>query len=191
MGSHSNRNESIDGYRFNLVNGQVSGLQEYDDGRWKNERIDRNESWSFDGTSLVKTESEKGRIKTSTFSDADSDGIYTRVGRDSVTGLSTSSTSPASFTPYATNRIAEDSYRFNLVNGQVSGLQEYDDGRWKNERIDRNESWSFDGTSLIQQEFKRYGTEVATFSDADGDGIFSKVSEVFNPVVTAAGAEVF
>jgi hypothetical protein len=35
MGRHSNRNESLDGYRFNLVNGQVSGLQEYDDGRWK------------------------------------------------------------------------------------------------------------------------------------------------------------
>ena len=84
-----------------------------------------------------------------------------------------------------------DGYRFNLVNGQVSGLKEYDDGRWKNERIDRNESLSFDGINLIQQEFKRYGTEVTTFSDADGDGVFSKVSEVFNPVVAAAGTEVF
>lgn len=80
-----------------------------------------------------------------------------------------------------------DEYSFNLVNS----LKEYDDGRWTNERIDRNESWGFDGTNLIQQEFKRYGTEVATFSDADGDGIFSKVSEVFNPVVAAAGTEVF
>ncbi|MGA0040916.1 MAG: hypothetical protein ACO3NZ_13810 [Pirellulales bacterium] len=72
-------------------------------------------------------------------------------------------------------------YRFDLVNGEVVNLQEFDDGRWKNERIDRNESWTFNGTNLIQEEAKRSGTEVTTYSDPNGDGIFTQLSEVFNP----------
>lgn len=75
----------------------------------------------------------------------------------------------------------QDGYRFSLVNGQVSNLQEYERGRWKNETIDRNESWAFDGTNLIQQEIKRYGMQTTTYSDPDGDGIFSKGTETFSP----------
>ncbi len=85
----------------------------------------------------------------------------------------------------------QDGYRFSLVNGQVRNLQEYDDGRWKNERIDRNESWIFDGTNLIQRESKRYGTEVTVYSDPDRDGVFAKVSEVFNPVAASMGTSLF
>lgn len=172
-----------DGYRFSLVDGQVTNLQEYDDGRWKTERIDANESWAFDGTSLTKTETEHGRIKTSTYLDSDGDGVFTRSGPDVVTGLSADA-NDLYRSHDGSSKNLEDSYRFSLVDGQVTGLQEYDDGRWKNERIGRNESWTFDGTSLIQQESKRYGVEVSTYTDPDGDGIFSKVSEVFNPVAS-------
>lgn len=179
-----------DGYRFSLVNGQVSNLQEYERGRWKAEKIDRNESWAFDGTTLTRTETERGRVKTSTYLDSDGDGVFTKSGRDTVTGLSAGS-STSSYQSSGYSRNLEDSYRFSLVNGQVSNLQEYDHGRWKNETIDRNESWAFDGTNLIQQESKRYGMEVTTYSDPDGDGIFSKVSEVFNPVAVGLGASVF
>lgn len=175
-----------DGYRFSLVDGQVTNLQEYEKGRWKTETIDRNESWSFNGTTLTKTETERGQVKTSTYLDADGDGVFTRSGRDVVTGIGSGSGS--SYPSYGSNGSLEDSYRFSLVNGQVTNLQEYEKGRWKNEKIDRGESWSFDGTNLIQQEIKRYGMEVSTYSDFDGDGVFSKVSEVFNPAFAGAGS---
>lgn len=76
-------------------------------------------------------------------------------------------------------RDGQDGYRFTLVNGQVTNLQEYDDGRWQNERIDRNETWRFDGTSLIQEETKRYGVETSVYTDSNGDGVFVKVSEAY------------
>lgn len=73
----------------------------------------------------------------------------------------------------------QDGYRFTLVNGQVTGLQQYDDGRWRTERMDRNETWRFDGTNLIQEEAKRYGVETSVYADSNGDGIFVKVSESY------------
>lgn len=178
-GSGSVPMSNTDGYRFSLVDGRVTNLQEFDDGRWKNERISRKESWSFDGTNLVKTETKRGQVKTSTFSDGDGDGIFTRTGRDSITGTRVDRTYDDS------SPSTDDGYRFSLVNGQVTNLQEFDDGRWKNERISSNETWSFDGTNLIQQETKRYGIEVSTYGDANGDGVFTKVSEIYNP--TALG----
>jgi hypothetical protein len=180
-----------DSYRFSLVNGQVSNLQEYERGSWKNENIGRNESWSFDGSTLTKTETERGRVKTSTYLDADGDGVFTRSGRDVVTRIGSGGGSESSYSSYGSNRSLEDSYRFSLVNGQVSNLQEYERGSWKNENIGRNESWSFDGTNLIQQEIKRYGMEVSTYTDSDGDGIFSKVSEAFNPLLSSSNINVF
>ena len=176
-------------YRFSLVDGQVSGLQEFDDGRWKNERISRNESWTFDGVDLVLTETKRGRVKTSTYTDADGDGIFALASRDPITGTRTDGGN-RDRDRYGSSGI-DDGYRFNLMDGQVTGLQEFDDGRWKNERIIRNESWTFDGANLIQQESKRYGVEVSTYSDPNGDGIFSKVSEVFNPSMLVANTSVF
>ena len=41
----------------------------------------------------------------------------------------------------------DDAYRFKLVDGKVTQLEEFDDGRWKSERIKTNETWKFDGTS--------------------------------------------
>ena len=179
IGSMSNN----DLYRFTLVDGQVRGLQEFDDGRWKNERISRNETWTFDGTTLVQTETKRGRVKTSSYTDLDGDGLFSRAGRDAITGSRTDGSRDDS-----DNRSSyfdsTDGYRFALVDGQVSGLQQFDDGRWKNERIDRNESWTFDGTNLVQEEFKRNGVEVSTYSDPNSDGIFTKTSEIWNPSST-------
>lgn len=64
----------------------------------------------------------------------------------------------------------------------MTNLQEFDDGRWTSERIDSNETWTFDGVSLIKTERERYGSEISTFTDPDGDGIFTKISEIFAAV---------
>jgi hypothetical protein len=182
-----------DGYRFTLADGQVTNLQEFDDGLWKDEEINPNESWSFDGTTLTKTQTNRGRVKTSTYLDTDEDGIFTKSGRDSVTGFRSRGRRASYYnTSSQTNdRGLDNGYRFTLVDGQVTNLQEFDDGLWKNERIRRNESWSFDGANLIQEERKRYGAEVTTFSDPDGDGIFSKASEAFTPLAFGLDPSVF
>ena len=69
---------SLDQYRFSANNGKVTNLQEFDGGRWHSERIDGSESWSFDGTNLIKTEIGSHGTSISSFGDLDGDGIFTR-----------------------------------------------------------------------------------------------------------------
>jgi len=60
---------------------RVKKVEEYDNGVWRAERIEKGESWTFDGSSLIHREREHGALQTSTFTDADGDGIFTRVDR--------------------------------------------------------------------------------------------------------------
>ena len=176
-----------DAYRFKLVDGKVTQLEEFDDGRWKSERIKANETWKFDGTSLTHTETDRGRVKTTIYRDADGDGVFTRVDRDSLTGLSSGAAGSGS-TPKP-SAIPEDSYRFLLVDGKVTQLEEFEKGRWQRETIKSNESWTFDGSRLIEREVKRLGTTVTSYGDADKDGIFTKIGTSFEPIVANVSSQ--
>lgn len=176
-----------DAYRFKLVDGKVAQLEEFDDGRWKSERIKTNETWKFDGTSLTHTETDRGRAKTTIYRDADGDGVFTRADRDSLTGLSSGAAASGS-TPKP-SAIPEDSYRFLLVDGKVTQLEEFEKGRWQRETIKSNESWTFDGSRLIEREVKRLGTTVTSYGDADKDGIFTKIGTSFEPIVATASGQ--
>ena len=176
-----------DAYRFKLVDGKVTQLEEFDDGRWRSERIKTNETWKFDGTSLTHTETDRGRVKTTIYRDADGDGVFTRADRDSLTGLSSGAAGSGS-TPKP-SAIPEDSYRFLLVDGKVTQLEEFEKGRWQRETIKSNESWTFDGSRLIEREVKRLGTTVTSYGDADKDGIFTKIGTSFEPIVANASSQ--
>ena len=176
-----------DAYRFKLVDGKVTQLEEFDDGRWKSERIKANETWKFDGTSLTHTETDRGRVKTTIYRDADGDGVFTRADRDSLTGLSSGAAGSGS-TPKP-SAIPEDSYRFLLVDGKVTQLEEFEKGRWQRETIKSNESWTFDGSRLIEREVKRLGTTVTSYGDADKDGIFTKIGTSFEPIVANGASQ--
>jgi len=171
---------SYKSYRFDLDrDDQITNLEESKHGEWKRERASSNESYRLVGDNLIKTKTKNGRSRTQTFADPDGDGIYTRVGRDRITG-------EASRSPSRTrNHESSDGYRFALSkDGQVTDLQEYEDGQWKYEDRDSDETWNFDGEHLIKTEIKRYGMEVSTYSDGDGDTVFTKVSERFVPFET-------
>jgi hypothetical protein len=194
MSGKKSRSSTSDSYRFTNASGSAANLQEFDDGIWKAEILRSNEQWSINDDKLVYTKTSKKKTTTTIYNDPDGDGIYTffstsslkttrkrkTSGRDSITGSHNNEQSDSSL--HSRGEIhTQDGYRFSLSGGAVTNLQEYDDGRWKNEKIDGNETWSFDGTNLLQNEVKRFGIEVSTYSDADGDGIFTKVSEIFNP----------
>ena len=172
---------SDDLYRFDRsVTDQVTGLQKFDDGRWKNKRVSRKETWTFDGTYLVQTKTSRGRVKINTYDDLDGDGNFSPYSRDKITGARMGSSG------------VEDGYRFNLDSfGRVTSLQEFEDGQWKNERISRKESWAYDGTNLIQRKSEDRGVELTTFGDSDGDGVFTKISEVYSPSLSFASDTLF
>lgn len=75
--------------KFTIVDGQVTEVFEFDDGRWERERIDHDESYSIDGDTILKTEFDDGFLKTVSFIDINGDGVFIEGSRSF-----SSSTSP-------------------------------------------------------------------------------------------------
>ena len=191
-------NDRDDALKIRTRGSKVVKVKEWDDGRWKREDSDRNERYDLQDGLLVHERRNRVRY----YSDDNGDGIWqrTNLGNANNFAQETSSDLVISGGTSTMNRsrnddwrdddwrdddrdypsgYGEDAYRFDLVEGQVTNLQEFDDGRWKQERIDYDETWSFDGTNLIKTERERYGSEISTFSDPDNDGVFTKISEIY------------
>ena len=180
--------DSDDLLKIRTRGSRVVKVKEWDDGRWKREDIDRNERYYLQDGLLV----HKERNRTRYYEDTNGDGIWRRTSKPGSSSLAADVSSDpviAGGTPAASSQsydsmerrssYGDDAHRFDWVNGRVANLQEFDDGRWTSERIDSNETWTFDGTSLIKTERERYGSEISTFTDPDGDGIFTKISEIY------------
>lgn len=166
-----------DALKIRTKGSRVVRVREWDDGRWKREDIDRNERYFLQDDLLVHEKRNRVRY----YEDADGDGIWRRTSQNGATG---SDPLISGGTPVVNNGSSnswdgDDPHRFDLVDSQVSNLKKFDDGRWKRERIDYNETWTFDGTNLVKTEQEHYGNEISTFTDPDGDGIFTKVSEIY------------
>ena len=88
------------------------------------------------------------------------------------------------------NAGLEDALQFTLVDGTVTNLLEYDGGRWKSERISANELYTYDGKILTKTETEKGRTEVTTYGDLNGSGVFAKVSSVHVPAVPGVGTSI-
>lgn len=91
--------------------------------------------------------------------------------RDAITGTSDS----------ASSEDHRTGYQFDFKNDVVTNLRRVRQGISRSESIEKGESWSFDGTTLIQTEQNRRGTEVSTYADNDGDSVFTRIGESFTP----------
>lgn len=69
------------GYQFTLSGNSVLAVYEVERGRVKFERMDADETWSFDGTQVTKTEWDDGRLETTTYADGDGDGLFFKTGK--------------------------------------------------------------------------------------------------------------
>lgn len=170
---------SSDLYKFTIRNGQIVAVYEYDDGIFKAERVDANESWALDAEgNVVKTEVERGRTETKVFSDPNGDGIYTEMSeRYTATGSNTSTV----------NYRQDDLYEFSVSNGQITAVYEYEDGRRELESMDANETWTLQTDGIVvKTEVERYGQEISVYSDQDGDGLYNKIAETYSYDSSAA-----
>ena len=91
-----------DAYVFEFNGNLVTAVYEYEHGRLEYERIKSYETWSFDGTTVTKTEVEHGVTETSTYTDLDGDGLYTQASHSY--GSSSASESDT------TSELSDDSY---------------------------------------------------------------------------------
>jgi hypothetical protein len=166
-----------DALKIRTNGSNVVKVLEWEDGRWKREDIGRRERYYLEDGLLV----HEKRNRTRYYEDADADGIWRRINLRGTTDpdFLTSDSDPVVNFRGSKSSYGDDAHRFDLVNGQVTNLQEYYDGRWQSERIDNDETWTFEQGNLIEKEIKRFGYEITTYTDPDGDEIFTKVSEVY------------
>lgn len=74
-------NSANKAYKFQIVNGTVTAVYKIENGRIQNDGMDHDESWSLDGGNVVKTQWDDGRLETTTYSDANGDGIFFAVSK--------------------------------------------------------------------------------------------------------------
>lgn len=172
-------NSSSKGYKFNIVNGAVAAVYEVKNGRVKFEKMDSDEVWSVEGTNVIKTEYEHGRQEVTVFNDIDGDGIFAKVSKNYVndSALQTNGT-VTPLQPTSTLKTL-NGYQFEIINGNVTAVIEIERGYRSPERMDSNEIWTVEGANVVKQEVEHGVTETSTYTDADGDGIFSKVSKTY------------
>lgn len=75
-------------------------------------------------------------------------------------------------------------YRFQAnADGVVTSLKRIRGNRVKTEKIEAGETWLFDRSAkeLIHREFGSLGTEITTYTDNDGDGIFTRAFKTMSP----------
>jgi len=168
-------NDTNKGYKFTINNGELTAVYEVKNGRSKLEKIDRHETWTVDSSNVIKTEFDHGRLETTVYSDLDGDGIFMKSSQSYAAASSVTSTMPVAGLVGA----SQNGYQFDVANGSVTAVYEIERGYKSQERIDSNEIWSVDGANFIKTEVERGVTETSTYSDADGDGVFSKVSKSY------------
>lgn len=73
--------QSSRGYQFDIANGQINAVYEFEHGSRQLEHSEFGETWSVSGSSVVKTEVEHGFTKTSIYADANGDGIFQKISQ--------------------------------------------------------------------------------------------------------------
>jgi len=154
------------GYKFTFdSNNAVTAVYEIEKGRAKLEKLDSDETWSFDGTFVTRMEIDDDETEITTFADTDGDGIYTKVN-EVKTGTGTSATT--------------ERFKFDVAaDSSVIAAYELHGGSWKMDSISSNESYTLQGTDIIKTETEHGVIETTTYTDADSDGFFTKASKSY------------
>ncbi len=162
-------------YRFAFSGNDVVAVEEFDDGRWEPEHIERDETYERDGGAVIKKEINRSGsvVEITRYEDSDGDGVFHEVSEQYVTQSATGAG--------VNGAAGRDLYRFTFTGNSVTAVEEFDDGRWEPDRIERDESYVREGNVVIKTETGRSGAgvEITRYEDADGDGVFTKLSEIW------------
>lgn len=167
-------NHTPKGYQFTLLNGQITGVSEIKNGRVKFERMDADEAWSYDAATgqVSKTEWDDGSLETTLYTDANGDGIFSKVGKN-YDALNTGINTPVT-------QSQQEGYKFTVTNGAVTGVFEIEHGTTRAKGMDSEETWTVQADQIIKSELEHGVTETTVYADANGDGIFAKVSKSYD-----------
>jgi hypothetical protein len=71
-------------FSFEITNGEITAVFEEDDGVLKPDPIESGETYTLDGSDVIRTEVESFGIEIQRYSDSDGDGLYHRVSEQWV-----------------------------------------------------------------------------------------------------------
>jgi len=181
-------------YQFSIVNGQVTGVMEVENGRTEVDRMEWDEKWTYQNGQVIKTERDDGRIEITTYADIDNDGYFTKISetQSQVTSLLNSNIGIEPTNGYESGLFVGeanwiDGYKFDIANGVVTGIVELDEGREQSIQAEWNETWVLQGENVVKSEDYGDFIEATVYSDVNGDGIYTKVLETYEsslPAVT-------
>lgn len=76
----SSSSDSHKSFKFDIVGGKVTGVSELKDGVWQSKSIDDSgETYTVEGSEVVRTEVKPFGTETTHYADVDADGVYLRV----------------------------------------------------------------------------------------------------------------
>ena len=177
MSSGSNKQ-----YTFTIVNGEVVAFFEVENGFTEQESIDNRDTFVIEGSQITHTKQTSNGPEVTVFSDPEGDGFYavtSESDNDSGSGGSNSGDDSSGGSRKA--------FKFDIVNGEVVAVFELKDGVLESKSIDDDgsETYVVEGDVVVRTEQKTFGAEITRYADADGDGLYLRISEQW---VTASDA---
>ncbi len=162
--------------RFEIQNGQIVRVYEFDDGRWELDPIEADERYSLSGRDVVKTELDDGWLETSIYRDLGGNGIYqevsetySRPGNTSTTLPQTTLTSATPTQSIAAAR-AEDQGLVRLYMAVFDRRPDEDGFRYWDQQLERGMRFEeVIDSFLISQEFQ------TTYSTLDNAGFINQL----------------
>ena len=152
-------------YRFEISGSTITKVEEFENGVWHIEDMRADRTWSYDATSktVTRTEIKNGATKIKTFTDNDGDGVY----------MSTETSNPSNHSIKL--------YDFTIdASGKVTSVSENKQGTWVIDKIDANETWTFDVTSNIVTKIEtENGYTETTLFVKNTDGYFVRASQSY------------
>ncbi|MCP5245610.1 MAG: hypothetical protein H6937_06580 [Burkholderiales bacterium] len=169
MNSSSNKQ-----YTFTIVNGAVVEFFEVENGFTEQESIDSSDTFVIEGSQITHTKQTSSGLEVTVFSDPEGDGFYRVASRsDDDSGSGGSGSDDGS------SGGSRKAFKFDIVNGEVVGVFELEDGVLESKSIDDDgsETYVVEGDVVVRTEQKAFGAEVTRYEDQDGDGLYLRISE--------------
>ncbi|MGP9645294.1 DUF4214 domain-containing protein [Halomonas sp. AOP30-A1-24] len=68
--------------------------------------------------------------------------------------------------------MSDNRYQFDITDGHVLAIREWDDGRWENEAIDNDDRYSVQGNRIVKTEWN--DDDITIYEDR-GDGVYFEI----------------
>ena len=179
-------------YTFTIENGVVKAYFEVENGITEQESIDNRDTFVINGNQITHTKQTSNGLETEVFVDSDGDGFYTRTSQSNQNGNDDDSNDDNGNDDNGNDDDSSGNhkvFKFEINNGQVTAVFELKNGVLEPKSLDDNgtKSYTVSGNDVIRTEIKPFGTEITRYSDADGDGLFVRVSEQWQVSTNPSG----